>query len=600
MIDIAIRNMSKSYYSNELLKNINIELKKGEKVAILGDNGVGKTTIFKILIDEEPYNSGDIFKRKGLKIGLVNQEAPKYNNEKLVIDVLMEAFDNLINIKNKMHKLEKKMSMEIENSDTLLKDFGKLQHKYEMSGGYKISNNLSKITEGMKIDKNMQNKSFNFLSGGEKTRIMLAKMLLEKPDTLLLDEPTNHLDIEMIEWLENYLNDYNGSAIIISHDRYFLDNVIDKIYEIKSKKIDLYLGNFSFYLKESKKRFENQMKNFNNQKKKIKKMENAAKNMRSWASQADNKAMFVRAKAMEKRIDRIDLVDKPEIKSKINIKFKAKNRSGKEVIRIKNYDLKISNKILIKDFSLNLFYGEKAAIVGNNGTGKTTLLKEIFRFSKHDLEKFKISPSAKIGYLEQNLKFKSNNNILDTFKSIHSGLDGDIRNYLVKFKFFGDDVFKKTSCLSGGEKVRLKLAILMKKNINFLILDEPTNHIDLKTRDVLENALKEFDGTVLYISHDRYFLNEISDKIFEIESKKLKTYLGNYKYYKREKDKENKLNNKINSNVKSKTKKQYKNKINTTKKINKYKLRKIEENIKKLEIDIKKEEDFIKDHPSKY
>src|SRR6056297_1037307 len=431
MIDIAINNMSKSYYSEALFKEISLEIKSGERIGLLGDNGVGKTTIFKIITEVEPFNTGDLFKRKDLSIGLLEQMPPVYRDAS-VRDVLMEAFSELTTLKEKMKLLELKMSNETKNIEKDLETFGKIQELYEINGGYTIEEKLSKITQGMNIGDEMQKKKYNVLSGGEKNRVMLAKILLETPDTLLLDEPTNHLDIETSEWLEGYLKTYEGSALIISHDRYFLDQVVDKIYEINNGQIDTYFGNYSFYLKERELRYEQALRHYNAQQRKVKQMEKAATRMRDWASRADNEAMFVRAKAMERRIERMDLVDQPT-KDKINfrIAFDGDSRSGKEVIRAKNYQLKILNQVLVDKVDFTLMYGERAALIGNNGTGKSTLLKDILRAYEKTVEGLTVNPSAKIGYLEQDISFESNEmTILEAFKSYIPGLDGEIRSYL--------------------------------------------------------------------------------------------------------------------------------------------------------------------------
>lgn len=590
--------MSKSYYSEALFEDISLEIKSGERVGLLGDNGVGKTTIFKIIREVEPFNSGNLFKRKDLNIGLLHQTPPIYADA-LVIDVLMEAFSELIHYKEMMQALEVKMSIETENIDKHLEVFGKIQEKYEINGGYTIEEKLSKITKGMNIDEKMQNKQYNVLSGGEKNRIMLAKILLEEPDTLLLDEPTNHLDLETSEWLEEYLKEFKGSVLIISHDRYFLDQVVDKIYEINNGQMDTYFGNYSYYLKERELRYEQALRHYNAQQRKVKQMEKAATRMRDWASRADNEAMFVRAKAMERRIERMDLMDQPT-KDKINfsISFDGDSRSGKEVIRAENFKLKIFDKVLAEAIDFTLIYGERAALIGNNGTGKSTFIKEVLRANEETVEGLSVSSSAKIGYLAQDITFESNDvTILKAFKSYIPGLDGEIRSYLARFEFRGEDVFLPVSNLSGGEKVRLRLAILMQQDINFLVLDEPTNHIDIKTRKVLEEALETFEGTILFVSHDRYFLNKFSDRIMAIQNKKLRSYFGNYEYYK-EKRKifEANLNEPTEVKVQAK-KEQLKGR---KRKINPYKVENFEKEIQALEARIDEKQSFIEENPSAY
>ncbi len=597
MIDIAINNMSKAYYSETLFEEISLEIKSGESVGLLGDNGVGKTTIFKIITEVEPFNTGDLFKRKDLSIGLLEQMPPVYRDAS-VRDVLMEAFSELTTLKEKMKLLELKMSNETKNIEKDLETFGKIQELYEINGGYTIEEKLSKITQGMNIGDEMQKKKYNVLSGGEKNRVMLAKILLEAPDTLLLDEPTNHLDIETSEWLEGYLKTYEGSALIISHDRYFLDQVVDKIYEINNGQIDTYFGNYSFYLKERELRYEQALRHYNAQQRKVKQMEKAATRMRDWASRADNEAMFVRAKAMERRIERMDLVDQPT-KDKINfrIAFDGDSRSGKEVIRAKNYQLKISDQVLVDKVDFTLMYGERAALIGNNGTGKSTLIKDILRAYEETVEGLTVNPSAKIGYLEQDISFESNEmTILEAFKSYIPGLDEEIRSYLARFEFRGEDVFMPVSNLSGGEKVRLRVAILMKQDINCLVLDEPTNHIDIKTRKVLEKAIEAFEGTILFVSHDRYFLNQFSDRIMSIHNKRLISYFGNYEYYK---EKRETMVGEVVESTEVKPKVDEQPKVRK-RKINPYKVEKFENKIEALEESIDEKQLFISKNPSAY
>jgi len=597
MIDIAINNMSKAYYSETLFEEISLEIKSGESVGLLGDNGVGKTTIFKIITEVEPFNTGDLFKRKDLSIGLLEQMPPVYRDAS-VRDVLMEAFSELTTLKEKMKLLELKMSNETKNIEKDLETFGKIQELYEINGGYTIEEKLSKITQGMNIGDEMQKKKYNVLSGGEKNRVMLAKILLEAPDTLLLDEPTNHLDIETSEWLEGYLKTYEGSALIISHDRYFLDQVVDKIYEINNGQIDTYFGNYSFYLKERELRYEQALRHYNAQQRKVKQMEKAATRMRDWASRADNEAMFVRAKAMERRIERMDLVDQPT-KDKINfrIAFDGDSRSGKEVIRAKNYQLKISDQVLVDKVDFTLMYGERVALIGNNGTGKSTLIKDILRAYEETVEGLTVNPSAKIGYLEQDISFESSEmTILEAFKSYIPGLDEEIRSYLARFEFRGEDVFMPVSNLSGGEKVRLRVAILMKQDINCLVLDEPTNHIDIKTRKVLEKAIEAFEGTILFVSHDRYFLNQFSDRIMSIHNKRLISYFGNYEYYK---EKRETMVGKVVESTAVKPKVDEQPKVRK-RKINPYKVEKFENKIEALEESIDEKQLFISKNPSAY
>lgn len=567
MLDLSINNMGMKYFSGEIFSNVNIELKDNERIALLGENGTGKSTIFRIICGEEKQSSGDMFIRKGAKVGLLRQ-IPKVYKDLTVKMVLTNAFKDLLSLERQIKELEIKMSSGCEDMDRILDIYSQTQMKYESLGGYAINERMSKICSGLKIDDEMLGKEYEILSGGEKTKIELAKILLEEADILLLDEPTNHLDIEMTEWLEEYLKTYSGSVLIISHDRYFLDNVIDKIYELKNGQSEEYMGNYSYYLEERVVRYENSLRMYNAQSRKIKQLEEASKRMREWGRRADNEAMFVKAKAIERRIEKMDKIDKPVLDTKaLSIDFSGSNRSGKEVVVCKNLDLQIGDNRLLNNCEFKVWMKDRVGIIGGNGSGKSTLIKRILKKSEDD-QFVKIGSNVKIGYLQQDIEFHEDNlDMLSVFKYYIAMSDGEIRNYLSRFKFYGEDVFKKVNKLSGGEKVRLMLSILMKEDINCMILDEPTNHIDIKTKEVLEEALESFDGTIIFISHDRFFLNKTASRIFEIEDKKLKIYEGDYEYYKNEKSKEIKkressyIDKKIKVKVKEKSKN---NKVNET------------------------------------
>lgn len=604
MLDLTIKNLKKVYFSDPVFEDINIDLKKGEKVGLLGENGTGKTTLFKIINGEETPTSGDLFLRRGLKIGYLKQMPSEYEDLN-VRGVLLGAFKGLQVLNDRMRWLEKEMANNTEDLDELLVEYSKCQVKYEAMGGYEIFEKMSKICEGLRFDEAMLSKAYGVLSGGEKTRVELGKQLLESPDVLLLDEPTNHLDIETTEWLENYLKAYEGSVLIISHDRYFLDRVIDRIYEIKGGTTEIYLGNYSYYLQERQSRYENQLRHYNAQQKKLKQMEEAAKRMRDWAGRADNEAMFVRAKAMEKRIEKMDKIDKPLMNTKgIQVAFESEGRSAKEVIRVRDYHLGIGDLTLARDVNFTIRYKDHVALIGANGTGKSTLVKAILRDMDHEESPIKVGSRVNIGYLEQDIQFKDPEmTLIEAYKDYYPLPDGQIRNELAAFKFYKDHVFKKIKNLSGGEKVRLMLAILMKQDINCLVLDEPTNHIDIKTKEVLEETLESFEGTLFFITHDRFFLNKMADRIFEIEDQSLVTYEGNYEAYKIQKakrtqseisqyDEKDKLKTESNSKIKEKEPKERQEPVKETKKMNTYKINQMESDILEIEeaIESKKSE----------
>lgn len=556
MIDLGINGIGKTYFGDPVFTNVSLEVKQGERIGLLGDNGTGKTTIFRMIYGEEKQDFGDIFIRNGIRVGYLKQK-PLVRNGMHVEEVLYEAFSPIIEMKKEMDNLLVQMDTEPENI-SLVEKFGEKQEAFENSGGYEIEEKMSKIIQGMKLF-DLLGQDFSTLSGGEKMRVALSKLLLEEPNILLLDEPTNHLDIETTEWLENYLRNYRGSVLIISHDRYFLDRVITKIYELKSGEAEVYHGNFSYYLKEREIRYELKLKEYEGNQRKVKQLETAAKNMRDWANRADNEKMYKRAKAMERRIERMDKIEKPvKDENDMKLDFKKEQSAGKAIIQCENAEVEIAGKELAKNIYFKIVNGERIGLIGANGCGKTTFLKDILAHANSDLydqqgKKIRINPSVKIGYLEQDIRFSLNeeelNNgsqdsnmleegtVLELLRYYHPMEEVKLRRILSGYQFKNEDVFKRVHTLSGGEKVRLKLCILILDHVNFLILDEPTNHIDIKTKEVLEEGLEKFDGTILFISHDRYFLNVLADRIFEMSEGGIETYIGNYEYYKTEKEK---------------------------------------------------------------
>jgi len=583
MIDISIQNMGKSYFSNPIFVNVSIEIKEKDRIAIIGENGSGKTTLFKIICGDEKQSTGDLFIRKGIRVGYLKQVPDEFEAD-TVEDVLMTSFKKLEKLKIQMTVMESKMVNEPENSERLLSDYSNLQTRYETEGGYGIEEKLSKINEGLSFDSEFLKKSYKVLSGGEKSRVCLGKLLLEEPDVILLDEPTNHLDINSIEWLENFLKQFKGSVLMISHDRYFLDSVVQNIYELSSKGAETYNGNYSYYMKERLVRYEQRMKDYNNQQKKIKQMEDAVKRFKDWGQRGDNEAMFVKVRNMEKRINRLDKVDRPDNGGKkIKLGFESDQRSGKEVILADNAELFIGKKLLVEDINIKIFNKEKVALIGPNGCGKSTLIKTIMKMHSDYTGDVRLGSNVKYGYLEQDINFEDEStSVLESYRYEFSIQENDARHELAKFRFYGDDVFKKLNSLSGGERVRLRLAGLMRSDINLLIMDEPTNHIDIKTKEVLEEALVSFEGTLFFISHDRYFLNLLADRIIEITDCKMNTFIGGYETYKNEKDKQTKTD----VEVKVENKPQKKVIEKQSKKVNPYKLNLLETEIADIELKI--------------
>ncbi|MDQ2088016.1 ABC-F type ribosomal protection protein [Herbivorax sp. ANBcel31] len=533
MIELALNKIEKYYGANKVLEDVTLEVKTRDRLAIIGSNGTGKTTIFKIISGIEEYNGGVMSIRKGATIGYLDQ-IPEYPEHYKVIDILNLAFQEQFKIKNEMLNLETKMSTaNQEDLDRIMKKYGKLQTLFEHLEGYDIEEKVSKICTGLKITDEFKNMYFSNLSGGEKTTVLVGKILLQNPDILLLDEPSNHLDIESVEWLEGYLNDYKGTILIISHDRYFLDRVVNRTAEIEAGTTDMYEGNYSYYFEEKRRRIEAQLQEYENQQKKIKSMEDAIKRFRHWGTIADNGKMFVKARNMQRRIDKMEKLDKPTTEKKaIQLDFDVNDRSGKDVLMLSKIYKSFDDKVLLENIDLHVRYGEKVVILGKNGCGKSTLIKILLSQYEPDKGEVTLGSSLKIGYLDQEVKFEiPEETVLDTFKKSFIMSENRARGILAKFLFYGEDVFKKVSSLSGGERSRLRLCQLMHQDVNLLIFDEPTNHLDIGSREMLEASLLNFEGTIVFVSHDRYFVNKIAERVAEIRDKKIKNYEGNYDYY---------------------------------------------------------------------
>ena len=517
MIEIGINKICKNFGYKQVLKNVSFEILTGNHVGIVGKNGSGKSTLFKMIMKKEFPDSGNITIRKQATIGYLEQ-IPTIENEDITVkDKLMMSFLDIQNTEQQMRTLELKMMSDTENI-TLLDKYAKIQDLYISQGGYEIEEKLNKIITGFKLQ-NIIDKPFSILSGGQKTVVNLAQLILTEPDILLLDEPTNHLDIMMLEWLENYLNKYQGTIIIISHDRYFLDKVTDKTILLDASESHIFHGNYSYSLKEQERLLLLEFEQYKTQQRKIDAIKASIKRYRDWGNQGDNEKFFKKAKELEKRLDKIEVMDKPQLeKKKIPIQFLGMQGSN-ETLKIENLEISFDDLLLFSNINLTLYYQEKIALLGNNGSGKTSLIKAILGEFKSYVGKIKIAETATIGYIPQEIKFFNNNDsILQVFRSGFPCLEEEARGILAKYGFYKDQVYKQVGNLSGGEKVLLKFAILMQGKINFLILDEPTNHIDIETREILEDALLEYHGTLLFVSHDRYFIDKLANRILAIEN----------------------------------------------------------------------------------
>ncbi|MDR7811280.1 ribosomal protection-like ABC-F family protein [Lacrimispora sp.] len=578
MIELSINNLTKFYGANKIFETICFEVKTGERIGLIGKNGCGKTTIMKIIMGRfkesnlnlqgwfedtgqvqdgeasygeevsEDYQAGEVNLRKGIKIGYLNQ-IPVYSENTRAIDVIRMAFQKVFDLKRRLSELEGVFQTSSgEKLEKALLSYGRLTEEYEIAGGYELETKINKITEGLKINDILKQLPFHSLSGGEKTRVILAKILLEEPDILLLDEPTNHLDLETTEWLEGFLKDYKGSVLIISHDRYFLDNVAMKIVELEFSRANIYMGNYSYYVLEKERRFLIDYRNYINQQKKIEQMEKQIERYRIRGNMRDSETMFKRAKELEKRLEKIEVLDKPVLEGrKVRLNQDSANRSGKMVLETKHLSKSFGDTVLLKDIDMKVYYQDSACIIGKNGCGKSTLLKLILGELKPDYGTVKIGAQVKIGYLPQQVVFEDEDQtILEYFSGLHNITYEAARNQLARVLFFKDDVHKKIRFLSGGEKSRLRLCSLTFEKVNFMILDEPTNHLDIDSREVLEETLTAFEGTLLFVSHDRYFINKVAGKIMSFENNHLITYPGDYTYYQEELQKAGKFEDQSN------------------------------------------------------
>lgn len=533
MLDIAFESVEKYYGANQVLKGLTFDVNQGEVVGLLGKNGAGKTTLFRILAGRESVDAGRTMIRKGAVVGLLDQ-IPDFPASYTAHDVLDSAFADLWSIRREMAELEEMMATNA--SDVALRRYGELQQNYESRGGYGIQDAISRVCNGLKIDDTMAKKRFSVLSGGEQTRVMLGKLILEDPDVLLLDEPTNHLDLQSIEWLEEYLKVYKGTSIIISHDRYFLDKVVDRIVEIVDGKAELYAGNYSYFVREKQARYESQLERYERQQKEIKRLEEAAKRMHDWAQRADNESMHKRAFNIEKRIERIEKIDKPKKEQTISTRFSEKDSGSKDVIDIQGLSKRYGQKVVLDGLNMQVQRDDRVAILGANGSGKSTLLNIIAGEEEPDTGVVKIGPSIRFAYLPQIVHYtEPQRSVLETVMHTLRLPEGMARNVLARYKFPKDDVFKTVGNLSGGEKSRLQLCLMMENDVSMLLLDEPTNHLDIDSREWLESALEDFGGVLVFVSHDRYFINKFGNRVVELVNGRIREYGGNYEYYKERK-----------------------------------------------------------------
>ncbi|SCJ37520.1 Uncharacterized ABC transporter ATP-binding protein YheS [uncultured Clostridium sp.] len=534
MIVLSCNNLNKSFGIDTILENISFTVNEGDKVGIIGVNGTGKTTLFKVLSGIYGYDSGDIYLGKGVEIGYLEQNT-NFQSEKSIYEEVLEVFSDLMEMENYIRNLEIRISEESSNpnSKELDKLMNEYSHKLELFSelnGYGYKSEVKGILKGLGFSDDDMQTPINILSGGEKTRVLLSKLLLKNPSLLLLDEPTNHLDSDAIEWLEVFLKQYKGTVIIISHDRYFLDQVVNRVFEIHNKKLKTYNGNYSKFIELSKVEKELEVKKYEDQQKEIKKQEESIERLKAYGREKHLK----RARSKEKMLDKVEVLDRPDVhRKRASIKFSPSVSSGNDVLEVKDISMGYGERILFKDINFNIYRGEKVALIGANGIGKSTLFKIIMNEIVPLSGSTKLGTNVHVDYFHQEQKtLNLDNTIIDEIWDDHPELNQTtLRNMLGSFLFEDEEVFKKISTLSGGERARVAILKLILSNANFLLLDEPTNHLDIDSKEVLEEALLNYTGTLFTISHDRYFLNTVVDKILVLDSEGITEYLGNYDYY---------------------------------------------------------------------
>ncbi|WP_139891468.1 ribosomal protection-like ABC-F family protein [Bacillus sp. D386] len=534
MIVCSVQQIEKNYGGTKLFENITFEIKEGERVGFVGRNGCGKSTILKMIAGVETIDEGAIHIKKGAAIGLLSQ-IPDFTDGITVYECLQSAFSHMVELKERLDKLEHSMATDINESSLArsIEQYGEVQEQFERLGGYEMDSTIMKIANGLMLDL-MLDKRFVSLSGGEKTKVCLGVLLLQKPDLLLLDEPTNHLDIGAVEWLEGFLEDYDGTVLIVSHDRFFLDRTVKRILDLDDGEIFVYEGNYSEFVQAKEKRLLEEFNQYKEQQKKIKKMKEAIKRLREWANQANppSEGLHKRARNMERALERMEKIKRPILeRRKMDLDFDLSERSGKDVLQLHGITKRFGTQTLFENMDLLVQYGERIAIVGANGTGKSTILKLVLNEFTPDVGEVKLGSNVKIGYLSQQLFQEGKDmTVLEAFRQEVHVTEGEARHILARFLFYGFQVFQKVEKLSGGERMRLRLAQLMYQDINLVILDEPTNHLDIDSREVLEEALSEFPGTIIVVSHDRYLLNKLFQKTYWLQNRTLQVYLGNYSW----------------------------------------------------------------------
>ena len=525
---IQLNNVTKNFVVNEIFSNVKMEINDKDRVAIVGRNGAGKSTLLKIISGELSFDSGERTISKNTTIGYLSQEFI-VREDLSIYEEMITCFDEIISLEANLEKLSYELTPEnIENDPGLLDRFDRLQNEVLTHKDYHYKSKIESVLYGLDFTKDVFDKKISTFSGGEKTRLSMAKLLLSEPDLLILDEPTNHLDMENVAWLENYLSSYNGAIVIVSHDRYFLDKVVNVVYNLEFGKLKKYVGNYSKFLKQYEEDYEKQLKEFTSQQKDIKRLEEfVQKNI----ARASTSKM---AKSRQKVLDKMELIDNPKKDDKAaNIEFNIKEQSGRDVLMIENLKVGYDGKQVGNAYNFSVYKGDRIAIVGRNGIGKSTLIKTIAKKQNAIGGSVHYGSKVSLGYYDQKqAEFESSKTILNELWDEYPLMkEAEVRTVLGRFLFRGDSVLKIVRDLSGGEKARLQLAKLMLEKNNLLVLDEPTNHLDITSKQVLEDALENYEGTIVFVSHDRYFINKIANKVLDITGDDYSIYLGNYDYY---------------------------------------------------------------------
>lgn len=584
MIVLSVNGLTKSFLSENILENVTFSISDRDKVGIVGDNGSGKTTLFNLLIKDLSADSGDINFAKNINLSILKQNI-SYTSDKSVYEECLEVFEKIILLEKEIRELE----IEMGNKDLSEEEIRKLfdiyeskRHYFEENNGYSYNSKIRGVLFGLGFLEQDFSKSVNNLSGGQKSRLHLAKILLKPSNLILLDEPTNHLDIESIQFLESYLREYRGSCLIISHDRYFLNAVCNKIFSIENKKLKSFNCGYDEYISRREKDFEVNRHLYEKQQKEISRQKEIIQRFENYG----NNRFIKQANSRRKLLDKMDLIENPEIyKNSMKLKLVPEVESGKDVLTISDLSMGFNDKILFDDINLNVYKGDKIGLVGKNGVGKTTLFKIICNNLEAIKGKCDLGARVSIGYYDQEQKTLSNQNtVMDEFWDAYPKMNNfEVRSHLAKFNFFDEDLFKSVGELSGGERARLELLKLMLSKSNFLLLDEPTNHLDIESKEVLENAIVDYSGTVLIISHDRYFLNKVVNKIWYLEDGKITEFYGNYDYFLEKLNEKNEAEEKIISKTEIEKEKKKKKEKEKEERAKKQKLKEIENKIFEIE-----------------